>query len=126
MDKVSVRYIVDDVAAAVEFYTARLDFTVEKLVLPAFAALDRGNLRLFLNSPGSGGAGAAAPDGRAPQPGGWSRFQVEVEDLAAIVEQLKTQGVRFRNELVTGKGGKQSLLEDPSGNVVELFEPFDH
>lgn len=126
MEKIGVRYIVSDVAKAVEFYTSRLGFAIEKHVPSAFAALERSNLRLFLNAPGSGGAGATTDDGRAPQPGGWNRFQIEVEDIAAMVERLKAQGVRFRNEIVVGKGGKQSLLEDPSGNVVELFEPFEH
>lgn len=126
MDRVGVRYIVGDVAAAVSFYTTHLGFVIEKQVLPAFAALDRGNLRLFLNAPGSGGAGAAAADGKSPAPGGWNRFQIEVDDLQAFVERLTIGGVDLRNAIVSGKGGKQLLLEDPSGNLVELFEPFAH
>lgn len=123
MTKVSVRYIVDDVAAAVAFYTRHLDFHVDMQPAPGFAALSRGNLRLLLNAPGAGGAGQAMPDGRRPAPGGWNRIQIEVEDLAAKVEDLRAAGARFRNDIVTGNGGKQILLDDPAGNCIELFEP---
>jgi catechol 2,3-dioxygenase-like lactoylglutathione lyase family enzyme len=124
MDTVGVRYIVDDVGAAVEFYTTGLSFEVQLHPGPGFAVLRRGGLRLLLNSPGGGGgAGQAMPDGSRPEPGGWNRFQIEVEDLDAAVERLKDQGARFRNEVVIGQGGKQILLEDPSGNPIELFEP---
>lgn len=92
---------------------------------PGFAALKRGTLRLLLNAPGAGGAGQTMPDGRRPEPGGWNRIQLEVEDLAATVDRLKEQGASFRNEIVSGKGGKQILLEDPAGNAVELFEAHE-
>lgn len=125
MDAVSVRYIVDDVNAAVEFYTTHLSFEVQMHPGPGFAMLRRGGLRLLLNSPGGGGgAGQAMPDGSRPQPGGWNRIQIEIEDLDATVAQLEDRGARFRNEIVTGQGGKQILLEDPAGNLIELFEPF--
>jgi catechol 2,3-dioxygenase-like lactoylglutathione lyase family enzyme len=120
----AVRYIVDDVDAAIAFYTAHLGFEVEMHPAPAFAALRRDDLRLYLNRPGGpGGAAQPAIDGRQPEPGGWSRFQIVVEDIEATVEQLRAAGVAFRTELVTGVGGKQVLLEDPAGNCVELFEP---
>jgi hypothetical protein len=90
---------------------------------PGFAVLSRGNLRLLLNAPGSGGAGEAMPDGRVPEAGGWNRIQLEVDDLAGLVESLRAAGARFRNEIVTGRGGKQILLDDPCGNPIELFEP---
>lgn len=122
MNSVSIRYIVDDVEAAIAFYTENLDFEVEMHPAPGFAALKREGLRLFLNAPGAGGAGASMPDGSSPKPGGWNRFQVEVEDLEATVKKLKKKGASFRNEIVEGKGGKQILLEDPSGNPIELFE----
>ena len=124
MTQVSVRYIVDDVDQAVAFYTEHLGFTVQMHPGPGFAAITRGELRLLLNNPGGGGgAGQAMPDGRAPEPGGWNRIQLEVEDLAGVVETLRAAGAHFRNELVEGRGGNQILLEDPSGNPVELFEP---
>lgn len=124
MPTVSVRYIVDDVDAAIEFYAELLGFDVDMHPAPAFAMLSRGELRLLLSAAGGGpGGGAAMPDGSAPAPGGWNRFQVEVDDLAATVERLRGQGARFRNEIVEGVGGRQILLEDPSGNLVELFEP---
>jgi catechol 2,3-dioxygenase-like lactoylglutathione lyase family enzyme len=119
---VSVRYIVDDVEAAIEFYE-RLGFREEMHPAPPFAILSRGDLRLLLNQPGAGGAGQATPQGRMPEPGGWNRFQLEVADLDATVEELRAQGASFRNEIVAGAGGRQILVEDPSGNVVELFEP---
>ncbi len=124
MSKVSVRYIVSDVDAAIPFYTDMLGFKVEMRPAPGFASLSRGDLQLLLNRPGAGGAGQAMPDGRLPAPGGWNRIQIEVEDLEATVEKLKRAGGRFRNEIVTGGGGKQILVEDPSGNPIELFQPF--
>jgi catechol 2,3-dioxygenase-like lactoylglutathione lyase family enzyme len=124
MATVSVRYIVTDVDAAIAFYTENLGFTEVMHPAPAFAMLSRGDLRLVLSAPGGGpGGGQAMPDGTMPEPGGWNRFAVEVSDLAGAVEQLRRSGVRFRNEIVTGTGGKQIIAEDPSGNPVELFEP---
>lgn len=123
MNVVVVRYLVDDVEAAMEFYVELLEFEVGMHPAPGFAVLERGDLRLLLNRPGAGGAGQATPDGRRPEPGGWNRFQIEVEDLDATVERLERQGAHFRNEIVAGKGGRQVLLEDPAGNAVELFEP---
>ena len=124
MATVSVRYIVDDVDAAIAFYRDRLGFTVVMHPAPAFAMMARGDLRLVLSAPGGGvGGGQAMPDGSVPQPGGWNRFVIEVADLATMVTTLRDQGVRFRNEIVTGVGGKQILAEDPAGNPVELFEP---
>jgi catechol 2,3-dioxygenase-like lactoylglutathione lyase family enzyme len=126
MDSVNVRYIVDDVNAAVEFYTTNLNFEVRMHPGPGFAMLQRGALRLLLNAPGGGGgAGRAMSDGMMPMPGGWNRFQLEVENLDTTVQQLTDQGARFRNEMITGNGGKQILLEDPAGNLIELFEPFE-
>ena len=124
MSTVSVRYIVDDVDAAVAFYADRLGFEVQMRPAPPFATLTRGDLRLLLNRPGGqGGAAQPTPDGRMPEPGGWNRFQIEVDDLDAEVERLRAAGARFRNEIVTGRGGRQILLGDPAGNAVELFEP---
>jgi len=124
MSTVSVRYIVDDVDAAVAFYTELLGFEMQMRPAPPFAMLTRGDLRLLLNSPGGqGGAAQRTPDGRMPEPGGWNRFQIEVDDLDAEVERLRAAGARFRSEIVTGRGGRQILLEDPAGNAVELFEP---
>lgn len=120
---VNIRYMVDDVSEAVDFYTQHLGFEVQMHPAPGFAALRRGSLRLLLNAPGAGGAGQPMPDGRSPGPGGWNRIQLEVEDLTGTVERLKEEGVTFRNEIVSGKGGRQILLEDPAGNPVELFEP---
>jgi catechol 2,3-dioxygenase-like lactoylglutathione lyase family enzyme len=121
---VSVRYFVDDVDAAIEFYCGLLDFQEVMRPAPPFAMLTRGDLRLLLSAPGGGpGGGAAMPDGTLPAPGGWNRFQLEVSELESLVEQLRAAGARFRNEIVTGVGGKQILVEDPSGNPVELFEP---
>jgi catechol 2,3-dioxygenase-like lactoylglutathione lyase family enzyme len=124
MATVSVRYIVDDVDRAVAFYTELLDFKVVMHPAPTFAMLSRGDLRLVLSAPGGGpGGGQAMPDGQLPKPGGWNRFSLEVADLAVTVEHLRSKGAHFRNDIVTGVGGKQILLEDPSGNPVELFEP---
>src|SRR5690606_8691940 len=122
MSIASVRYIVDDVAAAMTFYTEHLDFTVESNPAPGFAMLARGDLRLLLNAPGAGGAGQAMPDGRRPEPGGWNRIQLQVDDLSGKVRTLREAGVHFRNDIITGQGGKQVLLEDPAGNPIELFE----
>jgi catechol 2,3-dioxygenase-like lactoylglutathione lyase family enzyme len=124
MTTVNVRYIVNDVDAAITFYTAMLGFKLEMHPAPGFASLSRGNLQLLLNRPGAGGAGQAMPDSQHPAPGGWNRIQIEVGDLEATVEKLKSSGARFRNEIVTGNGGKQILVEDPSGNPIELFQPF--
>jgi catechol 2,3-dioxygenase-like lactoylglutathione lyase family enzyme len=124
MATVSVRYIVHDVDAAIEFYCERLGFHEDLHPAPSFAMLSRGDLRLVLSAPGGGpGGGQAMPDGQLPQPGGWNRFQLEVTDLEAAVATLRQHGARFRNEIVTGVGGKQILVEDPSGNPIELFEP---
>lgn len=123
MATVSVRYMVYNVEEAISFYTGQLGFGVELHPAPGFASLSRGDLRLLLNQPGAGGAGQAMPDGRRPEPGGWNRIQLEVRDLAGEVERMRDAGARFRNEIVEGNGGKQILLEDPSGNCVELFEP---
>ena len=123
MATVSVRYMVDDVEEAIAFYTGRLGFSVELDPAPGFAVLSRGDLRLLLNEPGAGGAGQPMPDGREPEPGGWNRIQLEVDELAGEVGAIRDAGARFRNEIVEGRGGKQILLEDPSGNPIELFEP---
>jgi catechol 2,3-dioxygenase-like lactoylglutathione lyase family enzyme len=124
MATVSVRYIVDDVDAAIEFYTGHLGFEVAMHPAPGFAALSRGALRLLLNATGGpGGATRPMPDGRKPEPGGWNRIQLQADDLDGEVETLRAAGLRFRNDIVTGMGGRQILLEDPSGNLVELFEP---
>jgi catechol 2,3-dioxygenase-like lactoylglutathione lyase family enzyme len=124
MATVSVRYIVDDVDAAIAFYTRHLGFDEVMHPAPTFAMLSRGDLRLVLSAPdGPGGGGQAMPDGTRPEPGGWNRFTLEVSDLAATVEVLRKAGVHFRNQIVTGVGGKQILLDDPSGNPIELFEP---
>lgn len=122
----SVRYIVDDLNRAVDFYTAHLGFDVKARPGPGFAILERSELRLLLNTPGGGGgAGESMPDGRQPVSGGWNRFQIEVDDLETTVKRLRDMGASFRNEIVTGKGGKQILLEDPAGNPIELFQPFE-
>jgi len=119
-----VRYMVSDVEAAVAFYSKHLGFDLKFQAGPGFAVIERGDLRLFLNTPtGPGGAAQPMPDGRRPEPGGWNRIQLEVDDLSTTVDELRTAGVTFRNEIQDGKGGKQILLDDPSGNPVELFEP---
>ncbi|MCQ6957207.1 VOC family protein [Mucilaginibacter aquariorum] len=118
-----VRYIVSDLDAAVLFYKDLLGFTVDMQVAPGLARLSKGSLRLFLNRPGFGGAGQSMPDGTVPAPGGWARIILEVGNLEAAIATLKTKKAQFRNELVTGQGGRQILLRDPSGNLIELFEP---
>ena len=124
MATVSVRYIVNDIDAAIAFYTRHLGFDEVMHPAPTFAMLSRGDLRLALSAPsGAGGGGQSMPDGRKPEPGGWNRFSLEVSDLAATVDALRRADVHFRNDIVTGVGGKQILLDDPSGNPVELFEP---
>lgn len=124
MSTVSVRYFVHDVEAAIDFYSERLGFAVDLHPAPGFAVLSRRDLRLLLNTPdGPGGASHPTPEGRRPQPGGWNRIQIEVDDLAGEVETLRRAGARFRNEIVNGRGGSQVVLDDPSGNAIELFEP---
>ncbi|HEV2253668.1 MAG TPA: VOC family protein [Streptosporangiaceae bacterium] len=124
MATVSVRYIVHDVEAAIGFYTGHLGFSVQIHPNDMFAMLNRGDLRLVLSVPGApAGGGQAMPDGTLPQPGGWNRFAIEVPDLDATVAELRRDGIRFRNDVVTGVGGRQIIAEDPSGNPVELFEP---
>ena len=119
---VNVRYMVDDVENAVAFYTTPFGFTLRSSAAPAFADVVRGNLRLLLSGPTSS-AGRPMPDGRTPEPGGWNRIHFIVDDIAAEVERLRAADVRFRNEVVSGPGGSQILIEDPSGNMVELFQP---
>jgi catechol 2,3-dioxygenase-like lactoylglutathione lyase family enzyme len=119
---VSVRYMVDDVQAAIDFYTSHLGFTAGMSAAPAFADVTRGNLRLLLAGPASS-AGRPMPDGRKPRPGGWNRIHLIVADLHAEVTRLRGEGVSFRNDIVTGPGGSQILIEDPAGNIVELFQP---
>src|SRR5690242_16936901 len=124
MATVSVRYIVDDVDAAIAFYCEQLDFRQVMHPARTFAMLSRGDLRLVLSATGGGpGGGQAMPDGTMPEPGGWNRFSLEVTDLEATVTELRSHGARFRNDIVNGVGGKQILVEDPSGNPIELFEP---
>jgi catechol 2,3-dioxygenase-like lactoylglutathione lyase family enzyme len=124
MGTVGVRYIVHDVDAAIAFYTKHLGFAVEMHPAPTFAMLSRGDLRLLLSAPGGpGGGGQSMSDGRKPEPGGWNRIQLEVSDLAGHVDTLRKAGVHFRNDIVIGMGGNQILLEDPSGNPIELFQP---
>lgn len=125
MATVSIRYIVDDVDAAIAFYCGRLGFDEQLHPAPTFAMLTRGDLRLVLSSPGGGpGGGQAMPDGTVPEPGGWNRFSIEVDDLTRTVTELRADGVHFRNDVVDGVGGKQVIVDDPSGNPVELFEPI--
>lgn len=127
MATVSVRYIVTDVRAAADFYATRLKFTIKMIPNEQFAMLLRDDLRLMLVKPsgpgGPAGGGAAMPDGTTQQPGGWNRFSIEVPDIEAVVRDLRESGTRFRNDVVNGVGGRQIILEDPSGNPVELFEP---
>jgi catechol 2,3-dioxygenase-like lactoylglutathione lyase family enzyme len=125
MATVSVRYIVNDVNAAIAFYCRHLDFHEDMHPAPTFAMLSRGDLRLVLSAPSAvGGGGQAMPDGTLPVPGGWNRFSLEISDLDATVETLRSAGVHFRNAIVTGVGGRQILIDDPSGNPIELFEPI--
>ncbi|MEX2553491.1 MAG: VOC family protein [Actinomycetota bacterium] len=121
-EMVNVRYMVDDVNTAIEFYTQHLGFELRTSAAPAFADVTRGNLRLLLGGPASS-AGRPMPDGTKPGPGGWNRIHLIVADIATEVARLRDAGVSFRNDVVTGPGGSQILLEDPSGNVVELFQP---
>jgi catechol 2,3-dioxygenase-like lactoylglutathione lyase family enzyme len=122
---VNVRYIVQNVDEAITFYTEYLGFSVELYPGPGFARLKRFDLRLLLSAlGGSGGAAQFMPNGQRPEPGGWNRIQIEVEDLAGLVEALRSSGAHFRNDIVSGNGGKQILLDDPSGNPIELFEPY--
>jgi catechol 2,3-dioxygenase-like lactoylglutathione lyase family enzyme len=124
MATVSVRYIVHDVDEAIGFYCGELGFQEVMHPAPTFAMLSHGDLRLVLSAPGGGpGGGQAMPDGTVPEPGGWNRFSLEVSDIKATVDRLRAAGARFRNEIVSGVGGKQILVDDPSGNPVELFEP---
>jgi catechol 2,3-dioxygenase-like lactoylglutathione lyase family enzyme len=123
-DLVSVRYMVDDVDKAVDFYTTVFGFTVNTNFAPAFADVVRGHLRLLLSGPTSS-AGRPMPDGRTPEPGGWNRLHFIVDDIAAEVERLRSAGVTFRNEIVSGPGGQQILLEDPAGNPIEIFQPAE-
>ena len=121
---VSVRYMVDDVEKAVDFYTTVFGFTVRTNFAPAFADVVRGNLRLLLSGPKSS-AGRPMPDGRTPEPGGWNRIHFIVDDIDAEVERLRAAGVTFRNEVISGPGGRQILLEDPAGNPIEVFQPAE-
>ena len=122
MNNISVRYIVTDVDAAIAFYTELLGFQLDIHPAPGFARLSRNSFQFLLNQPGAGGAGQATNEG-LPAPGGWNRIQIEVEDLNQMVEALKNVGCHFRSEIIIGNGGKQILVNDPSGNAVELFEP---
>ena len=122
MTTVNVRYMVDNVEAAVDFYTTHLGFTLISKTLPAFADVARGDLRLLLSGPASS-AGRPLPDGRRPSPGGWNRIHLIVEELAKEVDRLRASGVQFRSDIVTGPGGSQIVLDDPSGNPIELFQP---
>lgn len=121
-ETVNVRYMVDDVEAAIGFYTRHFGFTVISSAAPAFADVRRGALRLLLSGPASS-AGRPMPDGRVPGPGGWNRIHFLVDDIEAEVERLRSEGVGFRNEIIKGPGGRQVLLDDPSGNPIELFQP---
>ena len=118
----NVRYIVNNVEDAIAFYKDKLGFKIDMHPAPGFAALSKDDLVLFLNQPGAGGAGATMADGTIPAPGGWNRFQLVTNDLEKLVKDLKGKGASFRNEIISGVGGKQALLQDPSGNLIELFE----
>jgi catechol 2,3-dioxygenase-like lactoylglutathione lyase family enzyme len=120
---INVRYIVNNVDEAISFYTEKLGFKMDFHPAPGFAALSKDNLKLYLNQPGAGGAGQTMNDGAAPAPGGWNRFQIESENLDKLVTDLKNKGASFRSDIIVGQGGKQALLKDPSGNLIELFEP---
>jgi catechol 2,3-dioxygenase-like lactoylglutathione lyase family enzyme len=121
-ESVNVRYMVSDVQESVDWYVGNLGFSVQLNAAPAFASVERGPLRLLLSGKAAS-AGRPMPDGRQPEPGGWNRFQFVVPDIAAEVERLRGRGVKFRNDIITGPGGSQILAEDPSGNVVEVFQP---
>jgi len=123
MSKVSVRYMIDDVPAAIEFYTSHLGFVLEHDASPAFASVTRDGVRLLLSGKTSSGR-RTMPDGREPIPGGWNRIHIQVDDLAAEIERLRKAELKFRNDVITGPGGSQILLDDPSGNPVELFQPM--
>ena len=124
MATVSVRYIVDDVDAAIAFYCTHLGFSEVMHPAPTFAMLERGDLRLALSAPsGQAGGGQAMPDGTLPRPGGWNRFSLQVSDVESLVGELRQAGVQFRSDVIAGVGGRQIVLDDPSGNPVELFEP---
>jgi catechol 2,3-dioxygenase-like lactoylglutathione lyase family enzyme len=125
MASVNVRYIVNNVDEAILFYTDKLGFSLKMHPAPTFAMLDKGDLRLLLSAPSEqGGGGQIMPDGRKPEPGGWNRISLQVSDLASTVETLRKNGAHFRSNIVHGVGGSQILVEDPSGNPVELFEPL--
>jgi catechol 2,3-dioxygenase-like lactoylglutathione lyase family enzyme len=125
MASVQVRYIVHDVDAAIAFYVQQLGFQLQMHPAPSFAMLTRGDLRLVLSAPNpAAGGGQGMPDGRVQEPGGWNRFAIEIDDLAATVSRLRGVGAQFRNDIVTGVGGKQIIVDDPSGNPIELFEPI--
>jgi catechol 2,3-dioxygenase-like lactoylglutathione lyase family enzyme len=124
MGRVGVRYIVDDVDAAIDFYCDQLGFHEDMHPAPTFAMLSKGDLRLVLSAPGGGpGGGQPMPDGQVPEPGGWNRFQLEVEDIETTVSGLRANGARFRSDIIAGVGGKQVLVEDPAGNPIEIFQP---
>jgi len=125
MPNIGVRYMIDDVPAAVKFYTTHLGFTVDQDASPAFASVSRDGVRLLLSGKESSGR-RAMPDGRQPVPGGWNRIHIQVDDLAAEVKRLRAAGLKFRNDIISGPGGSQILLDDPSGNPVELFQPKGH
>ncbi|MBO0691397.1 MAG: VOC family protein [Acidimicrobiaceae bacterium] len=127
MSTVQVRYIVNDVDAAIDFYTKHLGFEENMHPAPTFAMLSRGDLRLVLSAPSGGentGGGSTLPDGRSPEPGGWNRFAVQVDDIDETASNLRKAGVRFRSDVIEGVGGRQALVEDPSGNPIELFQPL--
>jgi predicted enzyme related to lactoylglutathione lyase len=125
VEPISIRYIVYDAETAATFYQDVLGFSIVMNPSPGFALLERGALRLLLNAAGGGGAGQAMPDGTEPEPGGWNRFQLRVDDLDVEIERIRELGGQFRNDVVEGMGGRQILLEDPSGNLIELFEQRD-
>lgn len=122
MSTVSIRYMIDDVPAAIQFYTTYLGFTLDQDASPAFASVSRDGVRLLLSGKASSGR-RPMPDGREPVPGGWNRIHIQVDNLEAEVERLRDAGLKFRNEIISGPGGSQILLEDPSGNLIELFQP---
>ncbi|MEX0720253.1 MAG: VOC family protein [Balneolaceae bacterium] len=121
-EQIKIRYIVNDVEESISFYTNHLNFELDIHPAPGFAALSKGSLQLLLNQPGAGGAGQKMPDGSSPEPGGWNRIQITVGNVESLYQQLKDDGLEFKSEIIEGKGGKQVLLKDPSGNLIELFE----